>query len=568
MKITAMNFVTGSLLRLMAFMFNTRPSLRLYLRSTDGWINFTVGFSTITNTVEQSISFRNGRVRVSPFIPKDADVTLRFVDDKALMEMLQVTPNEMLNLILKNRMIMDGNLSCLQLFNFYISLLMGRIHQLMLDKAHRDDIKARKRRYALNKPELSAELIARRKYRMKGERVDKGVKYLKDPYLPEYGLDNFPRLQRMLDRHFNIMPEVCVERPQLITDWFRKNGFEKDSEGRPWHPELRQAYAFKHLMENRKAIIAQNELIAGTSTSKEPTGVIIYPDAQGTMIWGELRSVDKRMLNPYKILPENVKILHDEVFPFWIKRNFREVARSKHNSPLCLRVDERFVAYFVWKSVGISHTIPNFSTILKKGTGGIIADIESRLKQGGLDEGQKKTLQAMTITLEGINIYARNLALEAERLASQEQEPKRKAELERLAEICNKVPVRPAESLDEAFNLLWITWVALHMESTNTGLSMGRLDQLLQPYFEKDIENLSTEQQRENYIKRAIELAGCFLMRGTDHLPLVPDIGNYLFGGSSSDQAITLGGITPEGNDGINDMTYIFLKTTGNSFHT
>ena len=34
-------------------------------------------------------------------------------------------------------------------------------------------------------------------------------------------------------------------------------------------------------------------------------------------------------------------------------------------------------------------------------------------------------------------------------------------------------------------------------------------------------------------------------MRGTDHLPLVPDIGNYLFGGSSSDQAITLGGVTP-----------------------
>ena len=51
-------------------------------------------------------------------------------------------------------------------------------------------------------------------------------------------------------------------------------------------------------------------------------------------------------------------------------------------------------------------------------------------------------------------------------------------------------------------------------------------------------------------------------MRGTDHLPLVPDIGNYLFGGSSSDQAITLGGVTPEGHDGVNDMTYIFLKAT------
>jgi pyruvate-formate lyase len=54
----------------------------------------------------------------------------------------------------------------------------------------------------------------------------------------------------------------------------------------------------------------------------------------------------------------------------------------------------------------------------------------------------------------------------------------------------------------------------------------------------------------------------CFYMRCTDHLPLIPDIGNYLFGGSSSDQAITLGGINPEGKDAVNDMTYILLKVT------
>jgi len=57
---------------------------------------------------------------------------------------------------------------------------------------------------------------------------------------------------------------------------------------------------------------------------------------------------------------------------------------------------------------------------------------------------------------------------------------------------------------------------------------------------------LSTQAERDAYLRYAIELVGCFYMRGTDHLPLVPDLGNYLFGGSSSDQAITLGGVTPE----------------------
>jgi formate C-acetyltransferase len=105
-------------------------------------------------------------------------------------------------------------------------------------------------------------------------------------------------------------------------------------------------------------------------------------------------------------------------------------------------------------------------------------------------------------------------------------------------------------------------WVGVHMENTNAGFSLGRLDQWLQPYFIADMEKIKNKKDQQEYIKHAVELIGCFYMRCTDHLPLIPDIGNYLFGGSSSDQAITLGGVTPEGEDAVNDMTYIFLKVT------
>ena len=138
----------------------------------------------------------------------------------------------------------------------------------------------------------------------------------------------------------------------------------------------------------------------------------------------------------------------------------------------------------------------------------------------------------------------------------------RKAELENLSRICNRVVEYPARALDEAVNAIWITWIALHMESTNAGLSLGRLDQWLQPYFESDMAKLETPQERNEYVKHAIELVGCLFMRCTDHLPLTPDAANYYFGGSSSDQVITLGGVTPDGEDGVNDMTYIFLKVT------
>ena len=123
-------------------------------------------------------------------------------------------------------------------------------------------------------------------------------------------------------------------------------------------------------------------------------------------------------------------------------------------------------------------------------------------------------------------------------------------------------PGNPCVTLDEAVNAMWIMWIGVHMENTNAGFSLGRLDQWLQPYFAADMEKLTDKKERQEYIKHAIELIGCFYMRCTDHLPLIPDIGNYLFGGSSSDQAITLGGVTPGGEDAVNDMTYIFLKVT------
>ena len=158
--------------------------------------------------------------------------------------------------------------------------------------------------------------------------------------------------------------------------------------------------------------------------------------------------------------------------------------------------------------------------------------------------------------------YAANLSRQAAIEARQADDPARRTELENLARICRQVVAHPARTLDEAVNAVWITWVGLHMESTNAGLSLGRLDQWLQPYFEADMAGRDRPEDRQAYLRHAIELIGCFMLRCTDHLPLTPDFANYYFGGSSSDQAITLGRVTPQGEDAVNDMTYIFLKVT------
>lgn len=556
------NILAGSVLRLMAANYNYRPSLKEYLKADGFWFDFSIGFQTENRSIEQALRVREGKLKILGRIPSDVDAVMTLSRDKVLLDLLQAPPNELMNMLLKSKYRVEGNLTYLNLFNFYVSLLTGKRTKKVLEKMKKEDAAERLREAPRPDPELREEMKRRGRERMKGERADPGVRYLEDPYLSQFGLDDFPRLQRFVDIHFTTMPEICHERPKLLTDWCMENGFETDKEGRPWFPELRQGYAFKYLMENRKPIIRGNDLVAGTTTTKE-IGVVLYPDTHGTMIWSELGSMADRQLFPYKISEETVQVLHHHVFPYWIKRNCREWVRERYDEPLSQKLDERFAVYFMWKVAALSHTIADFPKLLRLGTKGFIAEIEGELAEDtNASQEKKDTLKAMILCLQGIAAYARNLSGEASRQAERERDETRKLELEKMAEICAKVPESPAETMDEAINAIWIGWVGLHMENTNAGLSLGRMDQWLQPYLEADMSSLETEEEREAYVKHVIELIGCFYMRCTDHLPLIPDIGNYLFGGSSSDQVITLGGVTPSGEDAINDMTYIFLKVT------
>lgn len=126
----------------------------------------------------------------------------------------------------------------LKLFNYCISLVMGRIHGKIAARTLKTEEKKKAERAAPCNTERSKELALRKNYRMKGQKViDPGVKYLDDPFLPELSLDEFPRLSAFFD---------------------------------------------SHLTTGSKAISTH-----------------VFGDGQGTLFWGELDSVNKRTLSPY-----------------------------------------------------------------------------------------------------------------------------------------------------------------------------------------------------------------------------------------------------------------------------
>ncbi len=555
------SFGVYALLKLLAVSFTYRKGLRQYLKSDQGWMNFSVGIRTETGTVENAIEFRDGRATVFRRIPPAVDVVMVFASDAALRKLLTAPTTEQVYMLLKSELRTQGKQTYLLLFLFLVSVLLHRQQIRSLEKEHRYSRKSARDACPNPRIELSTALLARRSNRLKAAAVDAGVKYLTDPYLSHYRLEDFPRLQKFLDAHLATKAQVCIEMADLMTRWHKQNGFDAKPDGTPWVPELRRAEAFRYIMENRRPIIRTGDLIAGTTTSK-PVGALPYVDAAGTYLWPELFTVPHRMLFPYDITPEEIWKLHHEIFPYWADKNFRERVRLKHDDPLAQQIDERFAIYFSFKSSAFSHIIPDFPRILRLGASGIIKEIRSAMETDPGRHARNDTREAMILSLEGLSAYSRHLAEQAAADAEAAADPQQKAELERLAQICSRVIEHPARTLDEAVNAVWITLVGAHMENTNAGLSLGRLDQWLQPYFEADLARITTLQEREEYIRRAIELVGCFFFRCTDHLPCMPYIATIYFGGSSSDQAITIGGVTPEGKDAVNDMTYIFLKVT------
>ncbi len=571
-------FVAGKLLRrqqmlltgflkYIASKFNTDPELRNEMMGTQGWINLSMGMRADDGSAKGAIIFKDGRVEVLDDIPGDADCTLIFSTPKDLIEQMDASPDEAYKMILTGRVRTEGNIMLMGLFSYYVNLVIGKSQQKLVDKQI-DEHRKENQTVAKDVKDVSRcrkERSVRKITRIRGERLDPGVHYLEDPHFADYGLEDFPRLERFRAEYFNKEKEavVCHEYGKLITDFHLEYGYETDKNGKPWDPNLRKAESLKYILERRKSIIRKGDLLAGTFTTDPVSGCVCHPFSVGVYSWGELRSFANRELMPYEISEETIQILHKHVFPFWARRSIHELWRKETGNALPVRIQDRFFSTFYWKTISMSEVTPGHDKILKYGTSGLIKIIEDELKSDrAADEEKKNTLKAMIISLEAVNAYALNLARQAGKEALAEVNPQRKAELDRIAKILMKVPNNPATTMYEAVQTITVVHLCLSMENSDDGPMWGRLDQILQPYFMSDISKLATQKERDEYIKDAIELVGCLFMKESSHQLLIPDIGNWQNSGAPANVTITLGGVTADGEDAVNDMTYIILKVT------
>jgi pyruvate formate-lyase/glycerol dehydratase family glycyl radical enzyme len=370
--------------------------------------------------------------------------------------------------------------------------------------------------------------------------------------LKDITLEGLRRLERLRAVNFNTRLAVCTEFAWLMTKYMKEMDDPRDSS------ELRAGKRLKYVLENKKAVIHDDDLLAGTTTIKIK-GVPIYPQFLGQALWPELETLRTREKNPYDIDQEDIDILNLYVFPYWMDETVQEVCRRDYNNPACLRMMERMFFFLGSKAYTISHTVPDYDLVVKEGLASIIKKVE--LKESGLggseaDNKKRDFYKAVRLSLEGVIAYAQNLSKEAAALAEKEKNPDRRKELSEMSRICDRVPKEKSNTLQEALQAIWIAHVAINQESNNVSNSLGRLDQILYPLYRQGIEGGTLTPLQ------AVELVGCFYLKLADHQPMSPETAEELFGGSGSNQAITLGGVDASGQDAVNDLTYVMLRAT------
>ncbi|MHA1269044.1 MAG: pyruvate formate lyase family protein [Candidatus Helarchaeota archaeon] len=201
------------------------------------------------------------------------------------------------------------------------------------------------------------------------------------------------------------------------------------------------------------------------------------------------------------------------------------------------------------------HIIPNYPKVLSKGFKGIKSELEKMIKESQ-DPQQIEFLQALIICCDTAKAFAERYAKETLILAELEKNPDRKEELEEIARICNKVPWEPAESFYEALQSLWFTHIlVIACESyPGPGLSYGRFDQYMYPYYERDI--------KDGKITRefAKELLQCYWIKHNYVYDFHGRVGENQGINSGFGQLITLSGMGPNGEDLTNDLTWLILE--------
>jgi len=355
------------------------------------------------------------------------------------------------------------------------------------------------------------------------------------------------RVAKLRQQSLDTKAWLSMERALLITEYYRDT--------KAASVPMQRAEAFRHLMENRTIYIGDDELIVG-ERGPSPKGAPTFPELCCHTV-EDFEVLNTRAKISYSVEPEAREAQETEVIPYWRGHSMRDQIFQEMSQDWKDAYEAGvFTEFMEQRAPG--HTALG-DVIYRKGLLDLQNDVRASLN--ALDflndpeaYHKQEELRAMAVASAGVIRFAERHAEKAVEMAAQAR-PERRKELQRIADVCRRVPARAPRHFWEALQAYWFVHVGVVSElNTWDSFCPGRLDQHLYPFFKRDLE--SGKLTRED----ARELLECFWVKFNNQ-PAPPKVGvTAAESGTYTDFAnINNGGLKPDGSDGVNDLTYLIL---------
>jgi formate C-acetyltransferase len=323
------------------------------------------------------------------------------------------------------------------------------------------------------------------------------------------------------------------------------------------HPLTRMSTALEHILDNMSVVIRDDELIVGCRTSKL-NGAPLFPENKSRWIEGDLEAFNKRELQRILISEADQRELKEDILPFWRGRTVEDRLEEMLPPDVAEDMDKYIFTMVLEITYGIGHFTMNHPRVLKLGLAGIIAEAQERYDALTPDkrQGDKGLFyDAVIRSLRAAIRFAHRYADRAESLAAREADPERAEELRAIARVCRRVPEHPAQTFHEAIQCVYFIHLISQIESGGNSISLGRIDQILYPYYRADRQagGITPEQARELLSLLFIKTNEIWNILEEAYIPA----GEGVEGKTT--QNVTVGGVGPDGEDATNELSYIGL---------
>lgn len=357
------------------------------------------------------------------------------------------------------------------------------------------------------------------------------------------------RIRKLRKQSLETEPHIYMERAKLETEAYMMY------EGSVSVPELR-ALSFKHFMEHKALCINDGELIVGEK-GDGPQAAPSFPELCCHTV-EDMKVMDARDLIYFRVSEEDLKVQEETIIPFWEKRSIRHKILENMSEEWKDAYAAGIFTEFM-EQRGPGHTVGS-EKIYKKGFQDYKNDIiEARNRLDFLNDKEafdkKAQLNAMEICCDAIMILGERYAAYARELAEKETDEIRKQELLQIAANCDVVPAHAPKTFWQAIQMYWFVHLGVTTELNPwDAYSPGRLDQHLNPFYQKDTEDGILDDEK------ALELLECLWVKFNNQ-PAPPKVGITLKeSGTYTDFAnLNTGGITPDGENGVNEVSYLIL---------